>query len=187
MTFRLRLERSTTTSVSELAKVDSRFISRILPAIRRNNQQQNRLPPLYYANKSPGATATPLSVVKRLFRLTAAPVTPTRVVAKLKRACAWVDAPFTTWRVKRMIESYGIIGWIVIGLLAGGIAKLLMPGRDPGGCLITMLLGIAGALLAGFIGQSVGWYEAGEGAGFIAAIVGAFLILLIYRLVLRRR
>jgi uncharacterized membrane protein YeaQ/YmgE (transglycosylase-associated protein family) len=86
-----------------------------------------------------------------------------------------------------MIESYGIIGWIVIGLLAGGIAKLLMPGRDPGGCLITMLLGIAGALLAGFIGQSIGWYEAGEGAGFIAAIVGAFLILLIYRLVLRRR
>lgn len=86
-----------------------------------------------------------------------------------------------------MIESYGIIGWIVIGLLAGGIAKLLMPGKDPGGCLITMLLGIAGALLAGFIGQSVGWYEAGEGAGFIAAIIGAFLILLIYRLILRRR
>ena len=68
-----------------------------------------------------------------------------------------------------MIESYGIIGWIVIGLIAGGIAKLLMPGKDPGGCLITMLLGIAGALLAGFIGKSVGWYEQGEAAGFVAA------------------
>ena len=86
-----------------------------------------------------------------------------------------------------MIENYGIIGWIVIGLLAGGIAKLLMPGKDPGGCVITILLGIAGALLAGFIGKSVGWYDEGEAAGFIAAIVGAFLILLIYRLVLRRR
>jgi uncharacterized membrane protein YeaQ/YmgE (transglycosylase-associated protein family) len=80
-----------------------------------------------------------------------------------------------------MIENYGIIGWIVIGLLAGGIAKLLMPGKDPGGCLITILLGIAGALLAGFIGKAVGWYDEGEAAGFIAAIVGAFLILLIYR------
>ena len=86
-----------------------------------------------------------------------------------------------------MIENYGIIGWIVIGLLAGGIAKLLMPGKDPGGCIVTILLGIAGALLAGFLGRMIGWYEPGDGAGFIAAIVGAFLILLIYRLVLRRR
>ncbi|QDP19823.1 GlsB/YeaQ/YmgE family stress response membrane protein [Sphingomonas xanthus] len=86
-----------------------------------------------------------------------------------------------------MIESYGFFGWIVIGLLAGGIAKLLMPGKDPGGCLITMLLGIAGALLAGFLGKAIGWYDQGEAAGFVAAIVGAFLILLVYRLVLRRR
>ena len=86
-----------------------------------------------------------------------------------------------------MIENNGIIGWIIIGFLAGGIAKLLMPGKDPGGCLITILLGIAGALLAGFIGKSIGWYEEGEAAGFIAAIVGAFLILFIYRLILRRR
>ena len=86
-----------------------------------------------------------------------------------------------------MIENNGIIGWIVIGFLAGGIAKLLMPGKDPGGCLITILLGIAGAVLAGFIGKSVGWYETGEAAGFIAAIVGAFIILFIYRLILRRR
>jgi uncharacterized membrane protein YeaQ/YmgE (transglycosylase-associated protein family) len=86
-----------------------------------------------------------------------------------------------------MMESYGILGWIVIGLLAGGVAKLLMPGRDPGGCIVTILLGIAGALLAGFLGQAVGWYEQGEGAGFIAAVIGAFIILFIYRLVLRRR
>jgi uncharacterized membrane protein YeaQ/YmgE (transglycosylase-associated protein family) len=85
------------------------------------------------------------------------------------------------------MQDYGIIAWIVIGLLAGGIAKLLMPGRDPGGCIITILLGIAGALLAGFLGQAVGWYEPGEGAGFVAAIVGAFVILLVYRLVLARR
>jgi uncharacterized membrane protein YeaQ/YmgE (transglycosylase-associated protein family) len=85
------------------------------------------------------------------------------------------------------MESYGILGWIIIGGIAGAIAKLLMPGKDPGGCIITILLGIAGALLAGFIGRSVGWYGPNEGAGFIAAIVGAFLILLIYRLVLARR
>ena len=86
-----------------------------------------------------------------------------------------------------MMEYYGIVGWIVIGLIAGGIAKLLMPGKDPGGCLITILLGIAGALLAGFIGKAVGWYEEGEAAGFVAAIVGAFIILFLYRMILRRR
>jgi uncharacterized membrane protein YeaQ/YmgE (transglycosylase-associated protein family) len=87
-----------------------------------------------------------------------------------------------------MMEDYGIIGWIVIGLLAGGLAKLLMPGRDPGGCIVTILLGIAGALLAGFLGRAIGWYGPNDqGAGFVAAVVGAFLILLIYRLVLRRR
>ncbi len=87
-----------------------------------------------------------------------------------------------------MMENYGIIGWIVIGLLAGGVAKLLMPGRDPGGCIVTILLGIAGALLAGFLGRAIGWYgPEDQGAGFVAAVVGAFVILLIYRLVLRRR
>lgn len=85
------------------------------------------------------------------------------------------------------MENYGILGWIVIGLLAGGIAKLLMPGRDPGGCIITILLGIAGALLAGFLGRAIGWYSENEGAGFLAAIVGAFLLLFIYRLVVTRR
>ena len=85
------------------------------------------------------------------------------------------------------LQDYGFVGWIVIGLLAGAIAKLLIPGKDPGGCFVTILLGIAGALLAGFIGQSVGWYKAGEGAGFVAAIVGALLLLLVYRVLVSRR
>jgi uncharacterized membrane protein YeaQ/YmgE (transglycosylase-associated protein family) len=85
------------------------------------------------------------------------------------------------------MEHYGIIGWIVIGGIAGAIAKLLMPGRDPGGCIITILLGIAGAVIAGWLGHAIGWYKTGEGAGFIAAIVGAFILLLIYRLVAGRR
>ena len=86
-----------------------------------------------------------------------------------------------------MLESYGWLWWIIIGGIAGGIAKLLMPGKDPGGCLVTILLGIGGALVAGFLGQMLGWYRPGEGAGFLAAIVGAFIILAIYRLVAGRR
>ena len=75
----------------------------------------------------------------------------------------------------------GIIGTLIIGLIAGAVAKLLMPGRDPGGFIITMLLGVAGAFVATYLGQAVGWYEAGEGAGFIGAVVGAVLLLLAYR------
>ena len=79
-----------------------------------------------------------------------------------------------------------IIGTIIIGLLAGIVAKLLMPGRDPGGFIITTLLGIAGAFLATWLGQAVGWYEQGEAAGFIGAVVGAIIILVIYRFIRRR-
>ena len=86
-----------------------------------------------------------------------------------------------------LLESHGWIAWIIIGGLAGAVAKLLMPGRDPGGCIVTVLLGIAGALLAGFLGQAMGLESAMNGAGFIGAIVGAFVILLIYRLIVRRR
>jgi uncharacterized membrane protein YeaQ/YmgE (transglycosylase-associated protein family) len=86
-----------------------------------------------------------------------------------------------------MLQEYGIIAWIIIGGLAGAIAKLVMPGRDPGGCIVTVLLGVAGALLAGWIGKAVGWYNTNEGAGFIAAIVGAFVILFIYRMIAGRR
>ena len=80
----------------------------------------------------------------------------------------------------------GIIGTLVIGLVAGIVAKLLMPGKDPGGFIITILLGIAGAFVATYLGQAIGWYQAGEGAGFIGAVVGAIILLIIYRLVRRR-
>ena len=86
-----------------------------------------------------------------------------------------------------MLGTYGFFGWILIGLLAGGVAKLIMPGRDPGGCLVTILLGIGGALLAGFIGNALGWYGTGEAGGFIAATLGAIVILFVYRLIMRRR
>lgn len=79
------------------------------------------------------------------------------------------------------------IGAIIIGGLAGLVAKFLMPGRDPGGFIITILLGIGGSLVATWLGQAVGWYRAGEGAGFIASIVGAIIILFIYRMVAGRR
>jgi uncharacterized membrane protein YeaQ/YmgE (transglycosylase-associated protein family) len=75
---------------------------------------------------------------------------------------------------------------ILIGLVVGAIAKLLMPGRDPGGFVITILLGIAGALVAGFFGRLVGWYHPHEPAGFIASVIGAMLILFIYRLFVTR-
>ena len=86
-----------------------------------------------------------------------------------------------------LLESHGWIAWIIIGGLAGAVAKLLMPGKDPGGCIITVLLGIAGALLAGFLGQMLNIDSAMNGAGFIGAIAGAFLLLLIYRMILKRR
>jgi uncharacterized membrane protein YeaQ/YmgE (transglycosylase-associated protein family) len=90
-------------------------------------------------------------------------------------------------RLDKMLGTYGFFGWIFIGAVAGILAKLIMPGRDPGGCIVTILLGIAGALLAGFIGNSVGWYSQGQAGGFIAATLGAILILFIYRLLMRRR
>lgn len=80
-----------------------------------------------------------------------------------------------------------IVWTLLIGLAAGIVAKLLMPGRDPGGFIITMLLGVAGAFLATWLGQVIGWYQAGQGAGFIGAVVGAIVILLIYRLATKRR
>jgi len=85
------------------------------------------------------------------------------------------------------MADYGWLVWILIGLVAGAIAKAIMPGRDPGGCLVTILLGIGGAVLAGFLGRALGWYEIGEGAGFLAAIVGAIIILFVYRLIAGRR
>jgi uncharacterized membrane protein YeaQ/YmgE (transglycosylase-associated protein family) len=71
----------------------------------------------------------------------------------------------------------------IIGLVVGAVAKLLMPGKDPGGIFVTMLIGIAGSLIASFIGQKIGWYQEGQTAGFIMSVVGAIVLLLIYRLI----
>jgi uncharacterized membrane protein YeaQ/YmgE (transglycosylase-associated protein family) len=80
-----------------------------------------------------------------------------------------------------------IIATLVIGLVVGAIAKLLMPGKDPGGCIITILLGIAGAFVAGYLGQVVGWYQPGQPAGFIASVIGAMILLLLYRLLFHKK
>ena len=82
---------------------------------------------------------------------------------------------------------FGVIGWIIFGLVVGAIAKLVMPGRDPGGIIVTMLLGIAGALLGGFVGRALGWYGPNDGAGFLMSLVGAVLLLFIYRMAVGRR
>ncbi len=74
-----------------------------------------------------------------------------------------------------------IIGWILFGLVVGVVAKLLMPGRDPGGMIVTILLGIAGALIGGFIGRLLGWYGESDPVGFFMAVMGAILVLFAYR------
>jgi uncharacterized membrane protein YeaQ/YmgE (transglycosylase-associated protein family) len=81
----------------------------------------------------------------------------------------------------------GILSWILFGLVVGIIAKLLMPGRDPGGFIVTILLGIAGALLGGFIGRAMGFYGPNEAAGWIISILGAIVLLALYRMMVRRR
>jgi uncharacterized membrane protein YeaQ/YmgE (transglycosylase-associated protein family) len=82
--------------------------------------------------------------------------------------------------------GYGIIGTIVVGFIVGVLAKFLHPGRDNMGFILTVILGIAGALLARFVGQTMGYYGEGENAGFIAALFGAIVILVIYGAVARR-
>lgn len=80
-----------------------------------------------------------------------------------------------------------IIVTLIIGLVVGAVAKLLMPGKDPGGFIITILLGIAGSFVATYLGQAVGWYGEGSAAGFIASVLGAMLLLFLYRLVVGRK
>jgi uncharacterized membrane protein YeaQ/YmgE (transglycosylase-associated protein family) len=82
---------------------------------------------------------------------------------------------------------FGVIGWIIFGLIVGAVAKLLMPGRDPGGIIITMLLGIVGAVLGGFIGRALGFYGPNEAAGFFMSLLGAVVLLAIYRMAIGRR
>ena len=80
-----------------------------------------------------------------------------------------------------------ILSTILVGLIVGAIAKLLMPGKDPGGFIVTILLGIAGALIATYSGQAIGWYKPGQPAGWIMSIVGAMILLLLYRLFFKRK
>jgi len=82
---------------------------------------------------------------------------------------------------------FGVIGWIFFGLVVGIIAKLLMPGKDPGGFIITMLLGIVGALLGGWIGRALGMYGPDQSAGFFMALLGSILLLAIYRVAVGRK
>ena len=76
-----------------------------------------------------------------------------------------------------------LIWELIIGLVVGAVAKFVMPGKDPGGIWITMIIGIAGSIIATYIGQAIGWYQAGQGAGFIMSVVGAIVLLFIYRLI----
>ncbi len=82
---------------------------------------------------------------------------------------------------------FGIVGWIVFGLIVGVIAKLLMPGRDPGGIIVTMLLGVAGALVGGFLGRAMGLYGPQDAAGIFMSILGAVVLLFAYRKIARPR
>jgi uncharacterized membrane protein YeaQ/YmgE (transglycosylase-associated protein family) len=82
---------------------------------------------------------------------------------------------------------FGVIGWMIFGLFVGAIAKLLMPGRDPGGIIVTMLIGIVGALLGGWLGRAVGWYGPNDAAGFLMSLIGAVLLLFIYRMAIGGR
>jgi uncharacterized membrane protein YeaQ/YmgE (transglycosylase-associated protein family) len=81
----------------------------------------------------------------------------------------------------------GILTWILFGLIVGALAKLVMPGRDPGGIIVTMLLGIAGAVLGGMIGRGMGLYQTNQTAGFFMSFLGAVILLFIYRLIVGRR
>jgi uncharacterized membrane protein YeaQ/YmgE (transglycosylase-associated protein family) len=81
----------------------------------------------------------------------------------------------------------GIIWTIIIGLVVGALAKFIMPGKDPGGCIVTTLIGLAGALLGGFLGRLLGLYNPDEPAGFIGSLIGAILLLGIYRLIVGRK
>lgn len=83
--------------------------------------------------------------------------------------------------------EHSILGWLAIGLVAGILGKLIMPGRDPGGIVVTIVIGIAGALLAGFVAQSIGWQIGGGWRSYAAATAGAVVLLGLYRVVLSRR
>ena len=80
-----------------------------------------------------------------------------------------------------------LIWTLIVGLIVGAVAKLLMPGRDPGGWIITMVLGLIGSFVGTYLGQAVGWYRPDQGAGFIASVIGAMIVLAIYHFIVRQR
>jgi uncharacterized membrane protein YeaQ/YmgE (transglycosylase-associated protein family) len=99
------------------------------------------------------------------------------------------SAGFEDWRsqMTAYLANHSWLGWIVVGFLAGAAARLVTPGRGPSGCIVTILLGVAGALVAGWLGERIGWYRPGEAVGGFAAFVGAVLILIVYRAIAGRR
>ena len=82
---------------------------------------------------------------------------------------------------------FSLIGTLLVGLIVGAIAKFVMPGKDPGGIIVTILLGIAGSFVASYLGRALGWYREGETAGWIMSILGAVLLLFLYRLLSGRK
>jgi uncharacterized membrane protein YeaQ/YmgE (transglycosylase-associated protein family) len=84
------------------------------------------------------------------------------------------------------MTMFSILGWIIFGLIVGALAKLVMPGRDPGGIIVTIVLGIVGALLGGWLGRAIGLYGPDEAAGFVMALIGALILLGLYRLLVAR-
>jgi uncharacterized membrane protein YeaQ/YmgE (transglycosylase-associated protein family) len=99
-----------------------------------------------------------------------------------------VTAPrgYTSYAIPPEEAKMHIIGWIVFGLIVGAIAKLLMPGPDPGGWIVTILLGIAGAMVGGFLGRAAGWYGPNDAAGFLMSLLGALVLLGLYRFAVGR-
>jgi uncharacterized membrane protein YeaQ/YmgE (transglycosylase-associated protein family) len=82
---------------------------------------------------------------------------------------------------------FSLIWTAIIGLIIGAVAKLIMPGKDPGGWMVTILLGLAGSFIAGYLGRLVGWYQEGQSAGFIMSVLGAVLLLYLYRLFIAKK
>jgi len=111
---------------------------------------------------------------------------PMNEAAPCSRAAISGDRLFNPRSTKRR-KQMSIIWMLLVGLIVGAIAKLMMPGKDPGGIFITMLLGVAGALVAGFLGRGLGWYREGDPVGWFASIIGAVILLGLYRLVAARR
>ena len=139
-----------------------------------------------------------MSSLRHLFRACSVRSSTTaavfRLYIQLARACAVhsVQRVPQARRHRRDLQlqstTEGIVLWaLIIGLVVGALAKLIMPGRDPGGIIVTMLIGIAGSFIATFLGRALGWYQTGQGAGFIASLIGAILLLWIYRMVVVRR